>query len=69
MGDKMTAMEVKKIREELGVSQYELADRLGVTQAAVSLWESGARLPSATVVKLLKIIRNEENRQRGKKST
>ena len=69
MGDKMRRTEVKKIREELNVSQYKLANLLGVTQGAVAMWESGKRQPSATVVKLLKIIRNQENRQGGKKST
>lgn len=65
----MTATQVREIREELGLSQYELADKLGVTQAAVSLWESGRRLPSTTVVKLLQIIRDSEKRRGGKKST
>ena len=40
-------MEIRKIRESRGLRQYELADRMGVKQASVSAWESGAAMPSA----------------------
>ena len=37
--------------------QYELADRMGVSQASVSAWESGAALPSAAnLIKLADIL-------------
>ena len=32
---------VKELREQLGMSQRELAKRMSVTPAAVALWESG----------------------------
>jgi len=37
----MTAGDLKKIREELGLSQDNLARELGVTVGAVSRWEQG----------------------------
>ncbi len=40
-------MEIKRIREAAGLRQYELAERMGVKQASVSAWESGAAMPSA----------------------
>ena len=40
-------MEIKKIRDAAGLRQYELAERMGVKQASVSAWESGAAMPSA----------------------
>ncbi len=50
-------MEIKKIRESRGMRQYELADRMGVSQASVSAWESGAALPSAAnLIKLADIL-------------
>lgn len=38
------------LRTENHISQSQLAKALGVSQKAVSLWESGDRVPSATVI-------------------
>jgi len=44
-------------RKQLGLSQEELAGRIGVTRQAVSKWESGAALPSVdNMVELSKIL-------------
>lgn len=40
-------MNLEKIRKEKGISQCDLALSLGVTQGAVSMWESGAYMPSS----------------------
>ncbi len=37
------AQRIRETREELGLSQAQLAERLGRTQTSVSLWESGKR--------------------------
>lgn len=40
-------------RENAGLTQYEVADKLGVDQSTVSLWETGKTMPrAATLVKL-----------------
>lgn len=39
------AVIIKKLREERGMSQEDLAKALGVTNQAVSTWETGKRLP------------------------
>lgn len=39
----MTA--IKDYRIKKGYSQQQLAELLGTTQAAVAMWESGARFP------------------------
>jgi transcriptional regulator with XRE-family HTH domain len=36
-------MKIRHRREQLGLSQAELARALGITQARISEWESGAR--------------------------
>ena len=41
---------IKMLRTENHISQSQLAKALGVSQKAVSLWESGDRVPSATVI-------------------
>ena len=39
-------MTIEKMRKNLGLSQSELADILGVTQGAVSQWEKRISMPS-----------------------
>lgn len=41
---------MKKLREEKGLSQNEIAKRMYVTRTAVSRWESGHRLPDAAMI-------------------
>ena len=41
---------LKKLRKDKGLSQQELADRLYVTRATVSRWESGIRLPDVVMI-------------------
>ena len=36
---------IRERREALGMSQGDLAERVGVTRPAVCLWESGSRNP------------------------
>ncbi len=48
---------LKKLRTEKGISQQELADKVYVTRATVSRWESGNRLPDAMMIsRLAKVL-------------
>lgn len=38
-------MRIKELREKNGISQVQLADRMGVDPAAVHRWETGAATP------------------------
>src|SRR5699024_4376136 len=59
MGDYMSIGErIKKARKEAGLTQAQLADRLGVSAAMVSQYETGARTPK---VETLKRISNALN--------
>lgn len=44
---------LKRARLELGLTQKELAERLGVAKVTVASWESGRRRPSVGVVSLV----------------
>ncbi len=48
---------LKTLRKEAGITQTELAERLGVTKAAVSYYELQERIPSPDIiVRLAKIF-------------
>ena len=44
---------IKKLREEKGLSQESLADKLFVTRQAVSRWEMGDTTPNIETLKML----------------
>ena len=37
-------MPIRQLRERLGMSMYELAEKMGVSVATVSRWETGISL-------------------------
>jgi transcriptional regulator with XRE-family HTH domain len=52
----MKGSEVKRIRQALGLTQQEFADRLGVHMVTVAKWETdaqGMRGPAARLIALL----------------
>ena len=51
---------IRHLRQELGLTQKELADEVGLTQAQVSDYERGRRVPSLhTLDKLLLYFKSE----------
>jgi DNA-binding transcriptional regulator YiaG len=52
-------VEVRSIRESLGLSQALFADFLGVAQATVRSWEQGQREPSTLARRFLGEIRDD----------
>lgn len=51
----MTA--IKELREKAGLTQAQLAEKLGASQSAVALWETGARMPrSDKLPKLAEVL-------------
>lgn len=47
---------IKKYRRQLGMTQDFLADKLGVSSSAISLWETGERKPDIIMLKKLTSI-------------
>ncbi len=48
---------IKNLRVQVGLSQSELAKRLGVTKSAVNSWESGTNSPSLNyIIKMSQIF-------------
>jgi repressor LexA len=49
--------ELKRLREAAGLSQVQLALRLGVSQGAVANWERGFRVPqTGSLIKIASIL-------------
>ena len=46
----MIAEKVKKLREQQGLSQAELARLLGITRSSVNAWEMGISVPSTQYI-------------------
>ena len=53
----MSAAEIVKVRERLGVSQAVFGGFLNVETQTVSMWERGARRPAGTALKLLHVVK------------
>ena len=48
---------ILELRQELGISQQELAKRVGVSQKAVDFWEKGINEPKASyIISLAKVF-------------
>jgi putative transcriptional regulator len=55
------AVDVRRIREKLALSQVEFAERFGFTASAVRQWEQGRRQPHGPARVLLTLIDREPN--------
>lgn len=53
----MTPAELKRLRARLGLTQAQLAERLGVDRNTVTRWEMGLRKISEPVSRLLATLR------------
>lgn len=46
----MVADRIKYLREQMGLSQAELAKQLGITRSSVNAWEMGISVPSTPYI-------------------
>lgn len=53
MDAKITGCFIAQLRKELGLTQKELAEKLEVTDKAISRWETGKGLPDTSLLKSL----------------
>lgn len=53
MDAKITGCFIAQLRKELGLTQKELAEKLKVTDKAISRWETGKGLPDTSLLKPL----------------
>ena len=53
MNSYVTGVTIRRLREQRGLTQTELADQLGVSSKTVSKWETGKGLPDITLLQPL----------------
>jgi DNA-binding transcriptional regulator YiaG len=59
---------VTGLRATLQLTQVELAERVGVSQPTVALWEAGLRRPSGAATILLRQVEAEAQKKSRKKT-
>ncbi|VAW75862.1 hypothetical protein MNBD_GAMMA12-637 [hydrothermal vent metagenome] len=52
----MIAQRIKQARESKGISKAELARRVAVSRASVSMWEDGKNVSSANILKIAGVL-------------
>jgi putative transcriptional regulator len=58
---------IKELRERLGLTQEQFAQRVGVTFSSVNHWENGKRMPQPFLVKRLLELKEELGSPKGGK--
>jgi len=64
----MTGQELKDHRKRLGVTQAQLAERLGVTANALARWERGERRIAEPVARLVRLLVQLKGQTRARRS-
>ena len=54
---------VKKVREQIGLSQQAFADQLGVSFSTVNRWEQGRHVPNRITIKAIEELCKAHNVQ------
>lgn len=52
----MTPEQIKQARQSMGLTQAEMAEKMGVGIDAVKQWESGRRKPRGPAIKIIKML-------------
>ena len=52
-------IDVKELRNQLGITQHELAEKCGVTLRTVQYWEKGKTIPESALILLRSLTSNE----------
>ena len=62
-GEAIDPERVKRLRERLGLSQPELAQRLGVSTASVHRWETGKKGPIKPYLEKIEALERRAERE------
>lgn len=62
MSDRETGIDIKQIREELGISKYHFAKMVGVSWNTLHLWERGVYKPKMVHMEKILDVLNQYQR-------
>lgn len=54
--NEIIAKNIKRVRKEKGLSQQELADKMGVKRAQISFWETNGTFTISTIDKIVEVL-------------
>jgi transcriptional regulator with XRE-family HTH domain len=57
---------IKELRERLGLTQEQFAQKVGVTYSTVNHWENGKRTPQPYLVQRLRELKEELDLEKSK---
>ena len=60
----MTPKEIVKLREDLGLTQRQLAEKIGAHQPTVARWEVGRNTPRGAYLKALEALQAKAKKQK-----
>jgi DNA-binding transcriptional regulator YiaG len=63
----MTANDIVMLRRQLGLTQQQLAERIGASRETVSRWENGAHPPQGANLKALRELAERAKRRAKRK--
>lgn len=59
----MNGEELRRRREEAGLSQEDLSRRLGMSDSAISYWENGRHIPTRKLARLEAALRQSSTKE------
>jgi len=61
----VTPKQIRTLRKELGLTQQQLAEKIGATRESVARWETGMHPPQGANLKGLRDLAAKQKRQKG----
>lgn len=65
MGKRKRKLDVKSIREKLGLTQPDLAETLGCSVRAVQYWENGSHKPCSHIAEKIELLTTQKRKVAG----
>lgn len=58
----IVTMKIKELRQQLGLTQEKLAQKLGVSSMTIKRWEAGVNEPSSLAMRQIEALQKEQTK-------